>query len=131
MFGIVTSFHYICIRITIMSVIKIEQKVQSHTDQIEMVISILCFLNNIKLTKTQRKVLAFYVVYGIKEKTDQLIIKSGIVPKVDSLRNVKVKLHKLGFLKRYVGVYKSYELAISKDFQPDNVVTLLIKIDRS
>jgi len=114
-----------------MSVIKIEKKVQNHTDQIEMVISILCFLNNIKLTKTQRKVLAFYVVYGIKEKTDQLIINSKIVPKVDSLRNVKAKLCKLGFLKRYPGVYKSYELAMSKDFEPGNVVSLLIQIDRS
>lgn len=114
-----------------MNVIKIQKKVQTETDQMETVISILCFLNNIRLSKTEHKALAFYVVYGIKEKTDQLLITSKVVPHLDSLRNVKAKLCKLGFFKRYPGVYKSYELNISKDFQAGNVVNLLIQIDRS
>lgn len=121
------EFHYICK----MSVINVERKVQSHTDQIMMVISLLCFLNNIKLSKTEQQVLAYYVVYGFKEKTDELIINSEIVPHMYSLRNVKTKLHKTGFLKRYPGLYKTYELDLDKSFQPDNILELRIKIDRS
>lgn len=114
-----------------MSIIKITKKVEHHTDQIKMVISILCLLYDKQLSAMQQEVLAFYVVYGITDKTDNLLISSKIVPHKKSLRTVKTRLHKLGFFKRYPGVYKSYELNISKDFKPDNVLTLLIQIDRS
>jgi hypothetical protein len=114
-----------------MNVINVDRKVQSHTDQIELVISILCFLNNIRLSKTHQKVLAYFVVYGLKEKTDDLLINSKIVPHVESLRNVKTKLHKLGFLKRFPGVYNSYELNLNSAFEPNNIIELRVKIDRS
>jgi len=114
-----------------MNLIKIDKKVQTQTDQIELIISILCFLYDKRLSKTEQKCLAFYVVYGIKEKTDELLISSKIVPHIESLRNVKGKLCKLGFIKREPGIYKSYQLNLSKDFQPDDVLGLLIKIDRS
>lgn len=114
-----------------MNVIKIDKKVDNHTDQIELVISILCFLYNKRLSKTEQKCLAFYVVYGVKEATDEMLIKAEIVPHIDSLRNVKAKLCKTGFLRRFPGVYKSYEVNMDSTFKPDNVLALLIKIDRS
>lgn len=115
-----------------MNIISIEKKLQNQTSQVELIISILCFLNGIHLSETEQKALSFYVVYGINDKTDQLLVKSNLLPKTGSIRNLKTKLHRLGFLKRTPGVYKSYEVNLSKDFKlDDNVIRLVIDTDRS
>lgn len=115
-----------------MNVINVDKKVEHQTDQIEMVVSLICFLNKIRLSKTEQKALAFYVVYGLKEETDQLLINSKIVPHLESLRNVKSRLCKTGFFRKYTGVYKSYELALDKNFDLNaNVIEVVVKIDRS
>jgi len=72
------------------------------------------------------------MAYKISEKTDNLLISSKIVKDVPSLRNIKTKLRRLGFLKRTKELYKSYELTLSKDFNiEENKFNLLIKIDNS
>jgi len=114
-----------------MNIIRIEKKLQNQTDQVELIISILCFLNGIHLSKTEQKALSFFVVYGMSDKTDQLLVKSNLLPNTGSIRNLKTKLHKFGFLKRIPGVYKSYEVNLSDDFKmDDNVISLVIKTDR-
>lgn len=115
-----------------MKVIKIEKKTNGKTQHLELVISILCLLNGIHLSKTELTVLSFYVVYKINSKTDNLLISSHIVKDIASLRNIKAKLKKLGFLKRTSELYKSYEVNLSKDFNiDDNDIRMLIKIDNS
>lgn len=114
-----------------MKVIDITKKTASKTEQIELVISILCLLNGITLSKTENSVLAYFVVYGIKESTDELLVSSDIVSGIPQLRNIKTKLCKLGFLKRTKDMYKTYELNLSKDFEFGKVVRLYIKVDRS
>lgn len=115
-----------------MKVIKIEKKINGKTQQLELVLSILCLINDIHLSKTELTVLAYYVVYKINLTTDALLLKSKVVKDLQSLSNIKTKLRKLGFLTRTKELYKSYELAINKDFNPnDNQISLLIKIDNS
>lgn len=115
-----------------MSVIKINKKVDHHTDQIENVIMIICMLQGIQLSKTEIKVLAFFVVYGLKEQTEKMLIAGKTVKNIQSLRNIKTKLHNLGFLRRDDdNLYKTYELNMAKDFNlEDDEITMLIKIDR-
>jgi hypothetical protein len=115
-----------------MKIIKINKKTNNKTDKLELVISILCLLNNIHLSKTEVKVLAYYVIYKINEKTDKLLMDSRVVKTLQSLRNIKVRLDKLGFLKRSNDLYKSYEVNLSKDFDAQaDETTMLIKIDNT
>jgi hypothetical protein len=116
----------------LMKVFKLEKKANSKTDKLELIVSILCLLNGIHLSETDIRVLAYYMVYTINEKTDELIISSKIVKNMNTLRTVKVRLHKLGFLKKDKDLYKSYELNLSKDvkdFNNDDEVRMLINID--
>lgn len=114
-----------------MKFIEITKKTGHKTEQMELVISILCLVNGIHLSKTEVKVLAYYIVHGLKVSTDKLLINSGIIEQ-KPLRNMKTKLTKMGFLKRVDELYNSYELNLSKDFSPnDKTINLVIKIDNS
>jgi hypothetical protein len=114
-----------------MKVIEITKKTNSNVDQMVMIISILCLVNDIHLSDTEVNVLAFFVVYGLKDSTDNLLISTETVKNMDSLRNVKSRLTKLGFLKRTKELYKTYELNMDKDFRYENQWNLLIKIDNT
>jgi|SRR5271155_1133509 len=115
----------------LMKVLKLEKKADSKTNKLELIISVLCFFNGIHLSETEIKVLAYFVVYKINEKTDNLLITSKIVKNVDRLRNIKVKLYKKGFLKRDKDLYKSYEVNFSKEFKDfdDDEIKMVINID--
>lgn len=114
-----------------MKVIKITRKTKHKTDQMELVISILCLVEGIKLSKTDIKVLAFFVVHGLKESTEQLLVNSGIVKDIPQLRNIKTKLTNLKFLKKEPNIYKSYELNMNKDFVNDSELNIIITIDNN
>lgn len=111
--------------------LEIVKKTKHKTDQIQLVISILCLVEGIKLSKTDIKVLAYFVIHGLKETTEQLLINSKVVKDMPQLRNVKTKLTKLKFLKKEPNIYKSYELNLSKDFEVTPEMKLLITIDNS
>jgi hypothetical protein len=114
-----------------MKVIQITKKTGHKTQQVELVISILCMVNEIHLSKTEVKVLAYYVVHGIKDSTDKLLINSRVI-KSGALKNMKTKLTKMGFMRRTKELYNSYELALDKNFEiSDNRINVLIKIDNS
>jgi hypothetical protein len=115
-----------------MKLIKIEKKTNGKTEQIKLVLSILCLINGIHLSDTELSVLSYYMVYKISEKTDDLLINSKVVKDISALRNIRTKLKRMGFLKRTKELYKSYELAMSKDFNlEDNQISLAIKIDNT
>lgn len=113
-----------------MNFIEVEKKATSNTEQIEFCIKIMCLLNDIKLSKYEIRTLAFYVVYGVKEKTDKLLLSSKIAKNISSLRTLKSKLTRLGFLKRDSGIYKTYELNLNKNFIPGNEIKILVKLNR-
>lgn len=116
----------------VMKVFKLDKKTNSKTHKLELIISILCIFNSIHLSDTDIKVLAYFIIYKINEKTDALLIKSGIVKNINTLRNVKVRLYKLGFLKKDKDLYKTYEVNLSKDFKDfadDEEIKMIINID--
>lgn len=114
-----------------MRALKIEKKTDSKTQQIKLVLSIICLLNNITLSETDYISLAFFIQYKMSHKTDDLIIKSGVVKNMDVLRNVKTRLCKKGFLKRDPKEYKTYDLNMSAgEFNwEDNDIRLIIKLN--
>lgn len=114
----------------LMKQIKLIKKTSHKTEQIEIVISILCMVAGMKLDATDIRVLAYYVVHGLKESTDTLIVNSGVAT-FRRLGNIRSKLLKLGFMKRTKELYKSYELTLDKNFTNDNEINVLIKIDNS
>jgi hypothetical protein len=97
----------------------------------ELVISVLCILNGIHLSKTEVSVLAHYMAFGVKETTDDLLLNSKILNDTSSLRNMKTRLKKLGFLKRTNELYKSYELNTKDSYKNEDVINMLIKIDNT
>lgn len=111
--------------------IQITKKTTSRTDQVKLALDILCLLNDIDLSKTEKMVLTYFVVYKVSEKTDKLLLDSQIVKTIESLRNIKSKLTKLGFLLRSEDRYKSYELNLNSDFSLDKTIHLDIKLDNS
>lgn len=114
-----------------MKVLTINRKTQFKTDKAELIISLICLVNGIHMSKTEIKVLAYYVVYGIKEKTDELLLSSQIVKNLQAFRNLKSRLAKMGFLKSYPGLRKSYELNMAKDFNLESTSRVLIEIQEA
>lgn len=115
-----------------MKVFKLDKKANGKAHKLELIISILCQLSDVHLSETDIRVLAYYIVYHINEKTDKLLISSKIVKNVGTLRNIKTRLFKLGFLKKDKDLYKSYEVNLSdefKDFNNDDEVRMIINID--
>lgn len=113
-----------------MNLIEINTVKKTKVDQVELIISIICLVNTIKLSKTDKLILAYYVVYGVKNSTDNLIVKSGVCSNIGTLRNLKTKLKRKGFLYR-TDMYKSFELNISKKFVLTDSMRVLVKIDKS
>ena len=116
----------------IMKVFKLDKKANGKVNKLELIISVLCTFNNIHLSETDIRVLAYYIVYKINEKTDRLLITSEVVKNIGTLRNIKTRLFKLGFLKKDKDLYKSYELNLSDDFMDfndDDEVKMIINID--
>jgi hypothetical protein len=116
----------------VMKVFKLEKKANGKVNKLELIISILCTFSSIHLSETDIRVLAYYIVYKITEKTDKLLISSQVVKNIGTLRNIKTRLFKLGFLKKDKDLYKSYEVNLSKDFKDfndDDEIRMIINID--
>ena len=79
---------------------KIEKKTNSKIEQAEFLVSIFCLLSEIKLSKTEKVVLSYYIVYKINQTTNDLILKSKLLANADSLKNVLSKFRKLKLVKK-------------------------------
>ena len=120
--------HYLCG----MNVLKVEKKTKHRVDQLKLFVLILCLLNDIHLSDTYATVLAYFMQYKVSTKTDYLIIKSGIVKNAKGLKNIKSRLHKLGFLRRNPSEYNSYELNFKAGFSlDDNDLKLLLTLNNN
>lgn len=87
----------------------IVRKTKTKVDQYKVLIAIMCMMNDVTLSDTQMQVLAYFMYYGINDKTDQFIMESGLFKNIAQLRNVKTKLLDKGFLVRE-DMYKTYKL---------------------
>lgn len=97
---------------------------------IERIVSIYCLLSDIKLSPTDKKVLSYFMLHGINEKTKKLIIESKLLNN-DSIKNTMSRLRKYGLINK--SKYRRKEDYICKELtlSIDNVVGIMIKIDNS
>lgn len=73
-------------------------KTGSKIDQASKLIRIYCVLNDIRPSDTGILVASYIMVYGFNDKVRDLIIKSGVMGTVDSLKNEIYGLRKLGLV---------------------------------
>ena len=111
-----------------MQLVRINKQTKNRVEQAKVFISIFCLLLGIKLSDTERTVLAYLICYKITQTTKDLILKSRILQTEASLRNTISKLKNSGFLKKDHKT-KEYSITDSLNLSLDSVVGLLIKID--
>ena len=110
--------------------IKFFKKTTSKIEQAKVVLSIFCLLSNIKLSDAELTVMAYFLVYKIKESTKELILKSQVLKSADSLSNAISKLRGKGLIKKTDDTQEDY---ISNDisFEPEPVLGMIIKVDNN
>jgi hypothetical protein len=106
--------------------IKIEKKTNGKIEQAKVLIRIFCELSDIKLSKTELSVLAYFIVYKITPATQELILKAKILASADSLRNTMTKLRKFELIKK---LNKEDVLHPSLNVNLEPVMGILIKVD--
>ena len=111
--------------------VEVKKRTLSKIDKVKLLITILCLVNEIDISKTEIDVLSYYIVYKVKTETDKLLIDTGVILTNRTLSNVKSKLLKKGFLKRSKDYYNSYDLNMDHTFSADDKINLLIKIDNT
>lgn len=109
--------------------LKISKKSKSKIDQAKLVLSVLCLLSSISLSDTELTALAYFMVYGINEKTKSLIITAKILKTDDSLRNAMTKFRKFGLIKK--NERKEDLLVDQINFPLTDVMGILIKVDNT
>lgn len=105
--------------------IKLQKNIDNKADLIKSFLVIYCYMNDIKLSDNEKTILSYFILYGIKKETIELIIKSKLSNE-DSLKNVMSKLRKHNFIKR---VNKTDIL--NKEFDINingNMLALVLKI---
>jgi DNA-binding transcriptional ArsR family regulator len=85
-----------------MQVLRIRRKTESKIELAQLLLSVHCLMAKIKINQTERTVLAYFMVYGIKKSTKDLILKSLILNSYNSLENTLSRLRKLGLVIRDV-----------------------------
>lgn len=81
-----------------MQVLKMRRKTESKIELASLLLSVYCLIDKIKLNETERTVMAYFMVYGIKKSTKDLILKSLILKTYNSLENCLTKLRKSGLI---------------------------------
>jgi hypothetical protein len=80
------------------SVYKWSIKTGSKLDQAQKLIRIYCVLNDVRPSDTGILVCAYIMVYRLDDKIRELMIKSGVLGSLSSLKNEIYALRKLGLL---------------------------------
>jgi hypothetical protein len=83
-----------------MDLIKIKKGYTNKIGQYIIMLDVYCYMNDIVLSKTEKKILSYLIAYGCTEKTFELLRKSEMLDG-GSLRNTMSKFRKHGFLKKH------------------------------
>lgn len=81
-----------------MQVLRLKRKTNSKTELAELALTVYCLLSKIKINKTELTVLSYFMVYGFKKSTKDLILKSMILKSYNSLENTLTRLRKMGLV---------------------------------
>lgn len=83
-----------------MQVLKLKHKTANKIELAQMLLSVYCLMNDIKISKTENLIMAYFLVYGIKKTTKDLILNSLILKSYNSLENSLTNLRKVGLVIR-------------------------------
>lgn len=83
-----------------MQVLRLRRKTTSKIELATLMLTTYCIYSNIKASKTDLEILAYFSVYGVKKSTKDVIIRSKILNSYSSLENTVTKLRKLGLLEK-------------------------------
>lgn len=108
-----------------MNLFKFNKDCNNKIDQYSVLLDVYCYINNIKLTKTEVKALAYFIVYGLNKETVDLVIKSDILTH-DSLKNSMSRFRKSGFIRKK---NKDDVLEPEFDIKLDKTFAIFIKVD--
>lgn len=109
-----------------MQLVKIIKKTNNKIDQAKAILAIFTLLSDMKLSDSDLSILAYFMVYGINDETENLIIKSRIQA-AGSLANTMSRLKKFNLIKKLPN--KTYELNEKLQLKMDTEIGMLIKID--
>ena len=109
--------------------LKISKKSTSKIDQAKTILSVLCLLSTISLSDTELTTLAYFIVYGLNDKTKNLILTARILKTEDSLRNAMTKFRKFGLIRK--NERKEDLLSDRINFPLTDTTGILIKIDNT
>lgn len=111
-----------------MQLVKVVKKTNSKIEQATTLLSIFCLLSDIRLSKTELTVLAYFLVYKVTATTKELIIKSELL-NADSLKNTMSKLSRFGLIKKHPN--REYYVNENISVAPGDKIGMLIQIDNT
>lgn len=83
-----------------MQVLRIKRKTANKVELAQLLITTYCLISGIDANRTEVLVLAYMAVYGVRQATKDLIVKSQILRSYNSLENAVSRLRKKGLLVR-------------------------------
>lgn len=104
--------------------LKISKGVESTTDLFKEAMFIYCHMNKMKISDSELTALAYFIAYGFKQETIDLILKSNILTQ-SSLKNTFSRFRKYKFLIR---INKTDYLNEDFKLHPNKEIGLLLKI---
>ncbi|XAI97423.1 hypothetical protein [Leptolyngbya phage Lbo-JY46] len=110
--------------------IKILKKTQSKLDMVVQIVTVYCFLSQIKISETDIKVMSYFIIYGINEKTKKLIVDSKLL-NADSIKNSMSRLRKLGLIHKSEFRRKEDYIKKELDISVEDIIGMMIKIDNT
>lgn len=108
-----------------MKLFRVSKKSTDKLDHLKVFIDMECYDKDLNLSKSDKTVLAYILLYGYSDETIELISNSKIIAKT-TLENTIRKLAKVGFL---VKVNKTYKIAEPYDFKLDGKYAVLIQVE--
>ncbi len=82
----------------LMKVLRMRRKTESKIEVAGLLLTVYCLMSKIKINETERTVMAYFMVYGFKKSTKDLILRSKILGTYNSLENTLTKLRKVGLV---------------------------------
>lgn len=110
-----------------MKVLKLTKKTESKIELANLLLNIYCELANIKCPKTEMTIMSYFMVYGVKKSTKELIIRSQILKTRGSLENSMSKLRSLGLLETVED--EGTKIIPQLNFTVDNTMGIIIKLE--
>lgn len=110
-----------------MKVLKLTKKTESKIELANTMLSIYCQLADIKCPETEMAIMSYFMVYGVKKATKELIIRSKILKTKGSLENSMSKLRALGLLQKVED--EGTKVIPQLDFSIDNTMGIIIKLE--